>query len=286
VTELEALLLAILDDPADDIPRLVYADWLDDHGDRAGAVRAEFIRLQVESARQSQDRQRVARLNQQSSALWQEHGRDWSDVIPAPLRNGVAFRRGFIDEFRGTARAFFHTDPDQFWRTAPAQVLALSGINAEQSARLAASPPVARLTQLELSSAELPVDVLQKLLNSPHFTRLTTLSLTRLTLEIDEIGSLIAAPLLARLRTLSLRNDEISDAGAERLAGCPALTGLAMLDLTDNEIGNNGALALARSPYLDGLAALHVGWNFIDGEGMVPLRRRFGKRLHVGRQAI
>ena len=44
----KGLLQAILDAPADDVPRLVYADWFDDHGD---SVRAEFIRLQCRRAR-------------------------------------------------------------------------------------------------------------------------------------------------------------------------------------------------------------------------------------------
>ncbi len=39
----DALLRSILENPADDAPRLVYADWLDDHGE---PVRAEFIRVQ------------------------------------------------------------------------------------------------------------------------------------------------------------------------------------------------------------------------------------------------
>ena len=43
----EALFRAILDEPEDDAPRLVYADWLEEHGDGA---RAEFIRVQCELA--------------------------------------------------------------------------------------------------------------------------------------------------------------------------------------------------------------------------------------------
>ena len=43
----DALYRSVLAAPADDAPRLVYADWLDDHGD---PERAEFIRLQVASA--------------------------------------------------------------------------------------------------------------------------------------------------------------------------------------------------------------------------------------------
>src|SRR5829696_7436743 len=45
VTEREALLRAIIENPEDDAPRLVFADWLDEHGE---PDRAEFIRLQIE----------------------------------------------------------------------------------------------------------------------------------------------------------------------------------------------------------------------------------------------
>src|SRR5689334_13851092 len=41
-----ALLAAIVAAPDDDAPRLVYADWLDEHGD---PDRAEFIRHQIET---------------------------------------------------------------------------------------------------------------------------------------------------------------------------------------------------------------------------------------------
>jgi uncharacterized protein (TIGR02996 family) len=43
-----ALLNAIIAAPDDDLPRLVYADWLEEH-DRA--ERAEFIRVQCELRR-------------------------------------------------------------------------------------------------------------------------------------------------------------------------------------------------------------------------------------------
>lgn len=44
----DALLRAILMRPAEDTPRLAYADWLDEHGE---SERAEFIRVQVEFER-------------------------------------------------------------------------------------------------------------------------------------------------------------------------------------------------------------------------------------------
>jgi len=46
-TEAADLMRAVLIDPFDDGPRLVYADWLDEHGDHA---RAEFIHCQIAHA--------------------------------------------------------------------------------------------------------------------------------------------------------------------------------------------------------------------------------------------
>lgn len=48
MTEDTALLARIIDNPADDAPRLVYADWLDETGQ---CERAEFIRVQIELAK-------------------------------------------------------------------------------------------------------------------------------------------------------------------------------------------------------------------------------------------
>ena len=48
MTGRDALWRAVLEDPRDDAVRLVFADWLEEHGD---AERAEFIRAQVERAR-------------------------------------------------------------------------------------------------------------------------------------------------------------------------------------------------------------------------------------------
>jgi uncharacterized protein (TIGR02996 family) len=46
----EALLRAILEDPADDLPRLAYADWLEEAGADLEMRIAELIRVQVELA--------------------------------------------------------------------------------------------------------------------------------------------------------------------------------------------------------------------------------------------
>src|SRR4051812_32193326 len=40
----------LLDDPADDTTRLVYADWLEEQGDETAARKAEFLRLELRMA--------------------------------------------------------------------------------------------------------------------------------------------------------------------------------------------------------------------------------------------
>lgn len=47
LTEQQQLYGAIVADPLDDAPRLIYADWLDEQGQEE---RALFIRLQIEVA--------------------------------------------------------------------------------------------------------------------------------------------------------------------------------------------------------------------------------------------
>src|SRR5262245_45981693 len=43
MAEHPGLLQAVIEAPDDDVPRLIYADWLEDHGE---TERAEFIRMQ------------------------------------------------------------------------------------------------------------------------------------------------------------------------------------------------------------------------------------------------
>jgi uncharacterized protein (TIGR02996 family) len=51
VSDEETFLRAVCADPDDDTPRLVFADWLQEHGGAADAEWAELIRLQVQLAR-------------------------------------------------------------------------------------------------------------------------------------------------------------------------------------------------------------------------------------------
>ncbi|MBX9582511.1 MAG: TIGR02996 domain-containing protein [Gemmataceae bacterium] len=96
-----ALLAAVVAAPADDTPRLVYADWLEDAG---RSDRGAFIRYQVEAERLHPDSNRRAELEARAEPLFAEHWIDWWGVVceavglplperPRPTRLGRLARR-------------------------------------------------------------------------------------------------------------------------------------------------------------------------------------------------
>ncbi len=88
-----AFLEDIIAHPDDDAPRLVFSDWLEDHGDDA---RAEFIRLQCRLARTPEnDRDRPGMLRREGELLGQ-HSRKWAESLLGCV-DEWSFRRGFIE---------------------------------------------------------------------------------------------------------------------------------------------------------------------------------------------
>src|SRR5262249_15704709 len=89
----DAFLQAIRDEPDNDIPRLVYADWLEENGQ---AERAEFIRTQVELGK-VRDRGRSMELLRQLRALMVEYRDRWLGPLATAAPEAV-FERGFVQE--------------------------------------------------------------------------------------------------------------------------------------------------------------------------------------------
>ena len=84
----EALLAAIYDNPRDDGPRSVYADWLQARGD----LRGEFIALQLARRTGIGD----AASERRERTLLAAHGREWLGPLASVMTAGSAvFERGF-----------------------------------------------------------------------------------------------------------------------------------------------------------------------------------------------
>lgn len=107
MTDEAALLAAVLADPADDTPRLIYADCLDESGDPAKAARAEFIRLQVEASHLPPRGHvygdgcdcRGCRIERRTALLFDTWVHHWQAHISFPFPIGwhvERFDRGFL----------------------------------------------------------------------------------------------------------------------------------------------------------------------------------------------
>jgi uncharacterized protein (TIGR02996 family) len=91
-------LAAIREAPEDDAPRLVYADWLEEGGDKD---RAEFIRMQCALERLPMDAPQRPELEDRADDLLAEHEERWLGP-PPPWLYGWTFRRGFAESLSFT----------------------------------------------------------------------------------------------------------------------------------------------------------------------------------------
>jgi uncharacterized protein (TIGR02996 family) len=246
MTDRAAFLAAIAAAPDDDLPRLIFADWLDEHGDPG---RAEFIRLQCAAARgEPCDHHRA-------DALEAEHRTAWL----RPLARAVfraEFRRGFVEHAVLSAAAFLADGP-ALRRTTPLRGVTLLGAR-RVLPELVRGSLLAGLTALHLTGGRLGDDGVRLLASAPAITGLMTLRLGDNALSDAGVTALSQSLHLARLTTLVLRDNAIGDGGAWELAHAKGLSRLMTLDLAGNEIGPSGLAAVRSAPRLKALTDLDV----------------------------
>jgi uncharacterized protein (TIGR02996 family) len=289
------LLQAILESPDDDVPRLVYADWLDEHGAES-SERGEFIRAQIELARPGLDAPRRAALAARESDLLARNGYRWRRALPEWAQRypfdspSGGFRRGFVAAVHALGEGLVR-DPSALWAVAPVEEVILEGCPPGAIRDLAACPWLRRLRSLTIDG-ELPEDSTRALADSPWLDNLTSLALygdnlsdsaaeafagssslprlRELTLAshglTDSAVAALAVPRLAGLTSLSLRSQQISLAGAGILATSP-LRELRTLRLDGCSIGAAGAAALAGSSVLSSLRGLGLSENRVGDQG-------------------
>lgn len=109
----DAFLHTILDNPEDDIPRLVFADWLEEQGNPRGT----FIRLQCQRAKLTRFDAGWSELLSEKSRLFKQFEPEWSKPIRR-LVDDVEHRRGFIEHVRIGAAKFLK-NAERLLRLAP-----------------------------------------------------------------------------------------------------------------------------------------------------------------------
>ena len=286
-----AFLDAIRESPDDDVPRLIFADWLDDHGE---PERAEFVRLQCELARLPPNDERRPALEERECALQVHNWEAWLGPLAKVLRHdGCTFRRGFPEELNVRPRAIVEL-AEEFDRRVPAARVTPYGTFGEPALRaLTGCPHLDWVTGLRLSHLRYAESGLAPVAESPHLPNLAELTieygtfttagvralatsphrsaLRRLRLDYSVFNDSLPAPATAdaladpgvrfRPRALMLHNHRLGATGAATLAATENLAQVKELDLLLNRIGDEGAIALARSPHLRGLSSLVLQTN-------------------------
>jgi len=253
----DALFGAICDNPEEDTPRLMFADWLDEHGE---PDRAEFVRLQCELARLAddasdsqavyeflRDRDHVTRpsadwtqidngihrriaLDLRAADLFRRHGGAWEPKLPK--RSGVewsGFHRGFAHHV--ALRSLRKLEPlaPQLRAAAPAVTLASSDFTSRVVEQLADAGLLGWVRGLVLNSE-----------------------------SASGLRAFGHHPDAARVRVLKVRGHGSGTDLAAALTESPHWTGLHTLDLSETITDPEAAEILFRARSLHALRRLHV----------------------------
>jgi uncharacterized protein (TIGR02996 family) len=268
--ELLSLLHAAKERLEDDGPRLVLADWLEEHGSAAQRARAELIRLQCDRAREpAQAQSLLAPL----LAKWEK---SWLGPL-APLVQSPQFERGLI---ACTAKAE-DFGKRVFRNLAGSEELAwvfkvrLEGLTPTRAGAVADSPALSAVRELEARGrwARKPLgpDGADALLASSYMGDLATLSLEGCGLGPRGARAFERAATLKRLRALSLEENELGPEGATILAGLDRWRELEALGLGANVVGDDGVSALAASPHFPNVKRLDVSGGQLGRQAMTAL---------------
>ena len=224
-----ALIRSVVANPDDDTPRLVYADWLDEHGQ---SDRARLIRVQCT----------LVNLQAEEKELIEKYGREWGGELFGAGGDDWKFHRGFPEEVTMPFQVYLK-EHKRLNDLTPLSHLHLLGGTDDYLRQLADLPAAHQIRSLEIG---LPAT------HQPgeHF-------------GVEGIRALAASPHLRGLQDLRLHSHHIGEAGADIVAGSPTFAHLTRLALTDPALSVHPAASrlarLMQSPHLSRLVELQYG---------------------------
>ena len=226
--EEQPFLSRVREEPDNDGPRLIFADWLDEHGDPRG----DFIRVQCALARLSADDPRRTELQDREQNLLETHRSAWSARLQG-LASDWTYRRGLLDAVSVDATTFL-----------------------ERGIELFRLGPIRRVRFFEAGKC------FPDLVESPLLGRIPEIDLVGNYLGNGGINLIARARQLNRLEVLHLGFNDLTDQGLRTLASIPHLANLRDLYIDDSKhLGTPGIRALADSPYLHNLRLLDLSGN-------------------------
>lgn len=238
--EQAALLAAIVAEPDEDTPRLVYADWLQEHGDDE---QAQFIRdsIQIEWLEDYEDDKRE-QMGKRLVSTEMQNGDAWLAAL------GLVELEPVYD--RGLVVGAVYNDLESFWA---------------ESSLLFARAPVRELTiHMHATTSRESNGSFYEIWAMPEFLALRELRLTNsYARAFVSWEQFITSPCLMNLEALSLTEVGLSDEDTHAFNRCEHLGRLKELELSSNWLSVEGALTVVRSPNLSNLRRLGLAYNNI-----------------------
>lgn len=219
-----ALFAEMRSDPDNPTPRLIYADWLEEHGDDA---RAAFIRLQCELDHDAGSPD-LTELRERARTLFQKFGPTWTEFGKGVRVYNLRF--GLVDDVI--------IDCSLLW---------------DDEIPVLAEAPITGL-RVALDDGRL----VERLVELPHLPQLRRLYLRRSVLGDHGLRELLASPHFPNLEVLSLENSNLTGEGMRLLANSTHMRNLVHLDLSRNRIGAHGVAELVTNSNFPNLESLFL----------------------------
>lgn len=265
MNEEQAFLQAIVDNPDDDAPRLIFADWLEERGDKDSRARAEFIRVQFALRDLPPEHPLRPQLEERERDLLLAYEKSWLAPLQSQCRvDRCSFGRGFVEGVR-LRLDHLAEDGDKLFALTPIQDICVYFYGSESEYEknlktITASPYLRRVRGLHfayLSGFGLRGPSLQGLLSSAHLSTLRVFSFSRYASPDVVPHFLDTASFLPGLRELRLDGPAVDTHGLQQLLGSSRLASLTTLDIKSYSPNPVEMEAIANSPFLDRLETLH-----------------------------
>lgn len=263
----EDLLAAIYQAPEQDEPRLVYSDWLEDHGE---LPRAELIRLQIQIVKLDEGDPEREPLKQKAREIERAHAGEWEQELPnwSGVSISKEHSRGFPYYATVTAPAFLRYG-EKLLERMPLQALRITRLTEDNVKKVAISPVLKQITELSLENNPLRDKNTKVFFENAQLSSLKSLDLhtTELSGHRAAMTTLARAPFMQQLEMLRISDNPIGDAGFKQLAeiGDGSLRTLyaSRLGLT----GDSGTF-LSESPFFANLEILDIHGNWLGDAGV------------------
>lgn len=260
--EREALNRAVVAAPDDDLPRLVFADWLEEHDESAYAA---FVRAQVELANTRPWEPFAVRLRHREPAL--VTGGPWWSALPRVDGYGLkwhpefAFRRGFAWGLIVRDVATFFAEAPRLFEVAPIGQLHLPSATLDQWKHFAAQPWLPRVKSLHFYGTRTPIEPVRVFCDAPLATGLEEVVFGRAGSHAmpELVAALFRSPVGRRLRRLEFRvGYESLEEMIATFASGPEPPRLDALAFDTTRFAPHHVEQLVESPVLDTLTALTI----------------------------